>query len=576
VTTALTVVAIGLFLVSAPPGSVLAQTPQHPQQRPTPPGDAAPPARRGTAVIRGRVVAADTGRPLRRARVTVSSSELGPEGRRTTSTNPDGLFEIKELRAARYRVSVTRGGYLPLEYGQRRPGEQGRPVQLSDAEVLEKIDFVLPRMGTITGRVTDEIGEPIEGVSVYAMRLLYFEGRRRLVPIGSSTVTTDDVGEYRINRLAPGTYAVMASTKETWTVLENGKETVFGYMPTYFPGVVKGTEARRVALTVGQEVAATDFSLVPGRAAKVTGQALDSQGRPFVRVSLSEEVRGLGFASFRGGPDVTVAADGTFTALTVPPGEYTVAASRQSNDPLGPEVALTTISVEGTDIDNVILTGSSGGTVSGRIVTEDGGAGPKMSSIRVTVSEPLRNQPSPALLGAFKDFGSAPVRDDGTFAVPHVYGRTRLQVTVPEGWMVKSVMRDGRDITNTWLELRSGEDLAGIDVTITNRVTSIAGQLMDDRNRPLRDATVLIFPGDADKWFETARTIRAARPDQQGRWQVKGLPAGEYLAIALDYVEDGAWNDPDYLESLRRDAQKVTLAEGGSESMALKLVVPKQ
>ena len=199
-----------------------------------------------------------------------------------------------------------------------------------------------------------------------------------------------------------------------------------------------------------------------------------------------------------------------------------------------------------------------------------------MSSIRVTVSEPLRNQPSPALLGAFKDFGSAPVKDDGTFAVSHVYGRARLQVTVPEGWMVKSVMRDGREITGTWIELRSGEDLAGIDVMITNRVTSIAGQLMDDRNRPLRDATVLFFPGDADKWFETARTIRAARPDQQGRWQVKGLPAGEYLAIALDYVEDGAWNDPEYLESLRRDAQRVALAEGGSESIALKLVVPKQ
>ena len=92
-------------------------------------------------------------------------------------------------------------------------------------------------------------------------------------------------------------------------------------------------------------------------------------------MSLSEEVRGLGFASFGAGPDVTVAADGTFTALNVPPGEYSVVASRQSNDPLGPEVALTTISVEGADIDNVILAGSSGGTVTGRIVTEGGGAG---------------------------------------------------------------------------------------------------------------------------------------------------------------------------------------------------------
>jgi hypothetical protein len=168
------------------------------------------------------------------------------------------------------------------------------------------------------------------------------------------------------------------------------------------------------------------------------------------------------------------------------------------------------------------------------------------------------------------------VRDDGTFQVPHVFGRTKVQVTVPDGWMVKSVTRGGHDITNGWLELKSGEDLAGVEVMITSRVTSIAGQLMDDRGRPLRDATVVLFPDDAEKWFETSRTIQAVRPDQQGRWQVKGLPAGDYLATALDYVEDGAWNDPEYLESLRRDAAKVALADGGSETVALKLVIPKQ
>jgi hypothetical protein len=565
---------IGLLLTVGVPdaahgqGGVLVQPP--------PARDATSTSQRGTAIIRGRIVSADTGRPLRRARVTVSSPELGPEGRRTASTNLDGIFELRELRAARYRVSVTRGGYLPLEYGQRRPGEQGRPLQVADGEVLEKIDFALPRMATITGRVSDETGEPIEGVAVYAMRLMYFEGRRKLVPVGSSIGRTADLGESRINRLAPGTYTVMASTKETWTVTENGRETVFGYMPTYYPGVIKGTDARRLALKVGQEAPATDFSLVPGRAAKISGQAIDSQGRPFSRVSLSEEIRGVGFASFGGGPDVTVAGDGTFTASNVPPGEYTISASRQSNDPLGPEVALATLNVEGADIDNVLLSGSAGGTVSGRILTEDGGAGPKMSLVRVTVSEPLRTQPSPSLLGAFKDFGSSPAKDDGTFSVAHVFGRSRLQVSVPDGWMVKSVMRDARDMTDAWLDLKSGEDLAGIDVVITNRVTSIAGQVLDDRSRPLRDATVIVFPEDADKWFETSRTIRAARPDQQGRWQLKGLPAGEYLALALDYVEDGAWNDPEYLESLRKDAQKVVLADGGSETIALKLVVPKQ
>ncbi len=566
-------VTLGLTLVVTR-AIVFTQTLQAPQPR-TPPRDATPSAPRGTAVIRGRVVAGDTGRPLRRARITLSSAELGPEARRTVSTNLDGVFEIKELRAARYRMSVARGGYLSLDYGQRRPGEQGRPLQLADGEVLEKIDFALPRMGTITGRVTDENGEPIEGVSMFAMRLLYFEGRRRLVPVGSGFVTTDDQGEFRINRLAPGSYAVMASTKETWTATENGKETVYGYMPTYFPGVIKGTDARRVTLSVGQQAAGTDFSLVPGRTAKVTGQALDSQGRPFVRVSASEEIRGIGFASFRGGPDVTVAPDGSFTALNVAPGEYNVVASRLANDPLGPEVAMTTINVEGADIDNLVLTGSSGGTLSGRIVIDGGGEGPKPSLMRVAAGEPLRTQPAPALLGSFKDFGSSPVKDDGTFAIQHVFGRVKVQVTLPDGWMVKSIVRDGRDMSDAWLELRSGEELSGVDVLITSRVTTVSGQLLDARNQPLRDATVLVFPADADKWFETSRTIRASRPDQQGQWQVKGLPVGDYLAIALDYVEDGAWNDPEYLESLRSGSERLTIAEGSSQTVALKVVVPK-
>lgn len=210
-------------------------------------------------------------------------------------------------------------------------------------------------------------------------------------------------------------------------------------------------------------------------------------------------------------------------------------------------------------------------------VIAEGEPAPKMSSVRVMVSELLRNQPSPVLLGAFRSArGAGATKDDGTFSVPNVFGHARFQVIVPEGWMLKSVMRDGRDITDAPLELKSGEHVPGVEVIITNRVTTVGGQLTDEKLVPVRDATVLIFPSDAQTWFESSRAVRAARPDQQGQWQVKGLPAGEYLAIALDYVEDGAWNDPEYLESLRRDADKLTLAEGGTPTIALKVVVPRQ
>ena len=138
----------------------------------TPPRDPGAAAKKGTGIIQGKVSTAE-GRPLRRARVTLSTIGLGAEGRRTASTGLDGTYVFKELPAARYRVNVTRGGYLALEYGQRRPGEQGRPIQLAEGQKLERVDFVLPRMSGIIGRVTDENGEPIEGVSVYAMRSIF-------------------------------------------------------------------------------------------------------------------------------------------------------------------------------------------------------------------------------------------------------------------------------------------------------------------------------------------------------------------------------------------------------------------
>jgi hypothetical protein len=67
--------ALGIFALS--PASILAQpppgTPPRDQQRHA--------AQTGTAVIRGRVFAGDTGKPLRRARISVSSPELARRGR---------------------------------------------------------------------------------------------------------------------------------------------------------------------------------------------------------------------------------------------------------------------------------------------------------------------------------------------------------------------------------------------------------------------------------------------------------------------------------------------------------------
>jgi hypothetical protein len=131
---------------------------------------------------------------------------------RTVSTDTDGNFELDELPAGRYTIRVSRSSYVALSYGQRYPGELNVPVRVNVGETVQHINFVLPRAGVISGRVFDEVGDPIAGISIYSMQLRYYLGRRRLVPVETQS-RTDDTGQFRLVGLTPGEYYVMASSR---------------------------------------------------------------------------------------------------------------------------------------------------------------------------------------------------------------------------------------------------------------------------------------------------------------------------------------------------------------------------
>ena len=88
-----------------------------------PPRDVAGPAR-GTGTIRGRVVAADTGQPLRRARVTLANllSPFTPAERTVprTLTDDDGRFALINIAAGSYTVAASKSGYTSARFGSRR------------------------------------------------------------------------------------------------------------------------------------------------------------------------------------------------------------------------------------------------------------------------------------------------------------------------------------------------------------------------------------------------------------------------------------------------------------------------
>jgi protocatechuate 3,4-dioxygenase beta subunit len=511
------------------------------------------------------VTAGDSSRPLRRVLIRLAAPALGSSPR-TTSTDTDGRYEFADLPAARYRLIASRSGYLELRYGQRRPLEAGKELDVAAAQHADGVDFVLPRASVISGRITDETGEPIANVNVMAARSMYFDGERRLIPTGELT-RTSDTGEYRIVGLAPGTYVVLARTLERWVVEEDGREETMGYAPTYFPGTPRAAEAEKIALGVGKEAENTSFALVPGRAATISGTAFDSRGRPFQSVNVSQEIRGQGFGMFGTAANGAVAPDGTFTIRNVPPGDFKLAAATRE-DP--PEVAIQPIVMDGMDVDNIALIGSNGGTVTGTVVTDDANVKPP-PRLRIRLARRMMGQEDPTLLGVFQSSGAAQSSDDGTFTIDNVFGPARFDVSMPDGWAVKAIVAGGRDITDTSIDVRSGEPLHGVQIVLTNHIATIAGDLSDEAGAPLADGTVVVFSADRARWFDGTRFVRAVRPDQHGRYQITGLLPGDYLLAAVDYVEEGGWNEADFLESLRERAQKVAIAEGQTLTIPLKL-----
>src|SRR5262245_32796157 len=178
--------------------SAQSQRPGEAPARDTPAGQQEAPA--PTGKISGRVLAANDGRPVRRARAFVSASQL-PEGRGTL-TDDNGVFELTELPAGRYTLTVSKTGFVALSYGQRRPLQAGTPLQLADGQQMKGIQFQLPRGSVIGGRVLDEDGEAMPGVVVRVERYPYLQGERRLVPAGGGQ--TDDKGQYRVWGWMPG------------------------------------------------------------------------------------------------------------------------------------------------------------------------------------------------------------------------------------------------------------------------------------------------------------------------------------------------------------------------------------
>jgi hypothetical protein len=92
--------------------------------------------------------------------------------------------------------------------------------------------------------------------------------------------------------------------------------------------------------------------------------------------------------------------------------------------------------------------------------------------------------------------------------------------------------------------------------------------VVNDRGEPVKEFMVIVFAQDEDRWTLRSRYVLPAPADQDGRFTVTP-PRGDYLAIAFDDVEDGAWSDPEFLRRIRDRATPFSLGDGETRALTL-------
>jgi len=570
-----------------------------------------------TALIMGTVVTGGTGQPADGVRLTLSGNEL--RGSRSALTDDSGNFAFLALPPGTYTLRATKTGYVSATYGQRQPGRPGTPIVLAVGQQLKGISLEVPKGGVISGTIYDEKSRPAVSIAVRVLQWNWQSGERVLTSAG--TGTSDDRGMYRVFGLGPGEYLVNANPRNnTTTVVTSAdiqalerlqelsrsglasadlaalertinvpmaqSDPVSGYAAVYYPGTPLPGAAQSVKVGVSQEQLGIDFQLQRVPLSRVTGTVMVPSGVTASNVQVrlvdaSSTVPGLQQFTARPGPQ------GAFTFTSVPPGQYRVSASVTmpvSRPQMPPGVTMDPAQLQREMEVQMASSGGGRRLWASADVTVDGGYTPNVSlSLQegMTITGTLNFSgptPVPAQLTrvrltlaphgqAMSSSGvntvNANADANGRFTFVGVSpGQYRVRASGAAGWTVKSVMADGRDTLDFWLEVTPGGNVSNVIVEFGDKSTDLKGTLQSQAGQPTAEYSVIIFPSDNRYWVPLARRVRSARPSTDGQFSFSGLPPGDYRLAAVTDVEPGAWYDPALLQQLQPVSVTVRLVDG--------------
>ena len=520
------------------------------------------------STIRGTVTST-AGVPVPSATVSAHATNLTGRGIRSVRTDAFGRFTLRGISAGSVTVRAIKRGYVQAQHGQRGGGLPGLPVAVEAGKDLDDVSIVLPRLGVISGTVLDEYGEPLQEAGVQLVRVRR-EPTGALVGIreqGGYVQRSDDRGQFHLSGVAPGDYVVMALLPAETVDPLAAVRTV--YTPAYYPDTTDFASAAPIRVVDGEEIRGVTLTMRRVPVARVTGVAYNSRGVPVtgtVRLMSRHAVTiGIGPIVARPGPD------GGFVFTDVTPGDY-VLRTLVDSGPFSSEFATNYLTLADRDPEPVMIRTSSGSRLSGRIVLE-GSSGQMLWGYSASaVAADSASSP-----GSVSNLGS-PISTGEPFTLSALSGPTRLRLwTGDENWYLKSIVINGFDVADTPFDFGfDGRDYSGVEVVFSRLGASIAGRATDERAAPVRDYAVLAFSIDRDTWVAGSRWVKLARSSADGGFNLRALPPGDYWVAAIDRVDAlpaaADWVDAELLTLLSARATRVTLGEGQSHTLTLRVV----